>query len=318
MTIPLLRIGTRGSPLALAQAGELARRLAAAHHELSAPDAVEIVVIHTTGDKVLDRSLAAIGGKGLFTKEIEEALAANRIDLAVHSLKDMETSLPDGLVIAGCLQREDPRDVFISPRAASLLGLPEAAVLGTASLRRQAQILRARPDLRVVPMRGNVGTRLAKLAAGAVDGTLLALAGLKRLGLEQNITEILSTEMMLPAPGQGIVAVETRKRDMRSQEYLVALNDAAACACANAERAVLAALDGSCRTPIAALAEIDSQSRLTLRARLLRPDGSESFDAFRTGTASEAAVLGREAGEELRLNAGPAFFDMLLPRDSAP
>src|SRR5487761_1494197 len=199
MAPPLLRIGTRGSPLALAQADELKRRLAAAHPTLGAPDAVEIVAIRTSGDRAGERPLAAEGGKGLFTKEIEEALIAARVDVAVHSLKDMMATLPPGLAIAACLPREDPRDVLLSPRATTLADLPKAARLGTASLRRQALALHVRPDLKVVPLRGNVGTRRAKLAAGEADATILAVAGLKRLGLANRITAPLSADEMLPA-----------------------------------------------------------------------------------------------------------------------
>src|SRR6202521_4176828 len=212
---PLLRIGTRGSPLALIQAEALRQRLGAAYPELGAPGALEIVPIRATGDLVRERTLAAIGGKGLFTKEIEAALLAGEIDLAVHSLKDMATQLPDGLAIVCHLPRADPRDAVISRGTKRLLDLPQGAVVGSSALRRQAQLLRARPDLRVVALRGNVETRLRKVEEGKVDATLLAVAGLARLGLEDRITEILPTDLMLPAPAQGTIAVEARAGDAR-------------------------------------------------------------------------------------------------------
>ena len=302
-----LRIGTRGSPLALAQAGEVRRRLLEAHAELDA-DAVVIEVIETTGDKVQDRALSEIGGKGLFTKEIEEGLLAGGLDLAVHSMKDMPTALPAGLEIPCLLPREDPRDAFISPRAESLAGLPPGAVVGSASLRRQAQILNRRPDLRVVVFRGNVATRLRKLEAGEVDATLLALAGLRRLDRLDAVTSVIGIEEMLPAVAQGAIGVECRADDARVLELLAPLNDRDTFICVAAERALLAALDGSCRTPIAALATLDGQGGLHLKARVLPPDGSELFETARAGPAAEAEALGRDAGEELRRRAGPEIF----------
>jgi len=313
MPPPLLRIGTRGSPLALIQAEATRARLAAAHPELAAPDAIEIVPIRTTGDAVRDRTLAAIGGKGLFTKEIEEALLSQAIDLAVHSLKDMATVLPEGLAIVCHLPRADPRDAVITPRAGRLLDLPRGAVVGSSALRRQAQLLRARPDLRVVPIRGNVETRLRKIEEGKADATLLAVAGLVRLGMESRITEILPTDLMLPAPAQGTIAVEARLSDARVLRYLAPIDDPATAACSAAERALLAALDGSCRTPIAALAEIDGEGRLTLRARIIRPDGTRCHDATRSGAVADAARLGQDAGTALRAEAGPGFFDLPIP-----
>ena len=312
MTTPLLRIGTRGSPLALIQAEAIRDGLAAAHPELAAPGAIEIVTIRTTGDIVRDRTLAAIGGKGLFTKEIEAALLAREIDLAVHSLKDMATQLPDGLAISCHLPRADPRDAFVSTRAKRLLDLPQGAVIGSSALRRQAQLLRARPDLRIVPLRGNVETRLGKVSDGKVDATLLAVAGLARLRLESRITEMLSTDLMLPAPAQGTIAVETRVADERVLRYLKPLDHAATAARSTAERALLAALDGSCRTPIAALAEIDGD-RLSLHARIIRPDGTQCHEARLSGAVADAARIGREAGERLRAEAGPGFFDLPIP-----
>jgi hydroxymethylbilane synthase len=312
----LLRLGTRGSPLALAQAAELRARLGAAHPELSEEGAIETVVIRTTGDAVRDRTLAAIGGKGLFTKEIEEALLAGAIDLAVHSMKDMPTQLPPGLVIACHLPREDPRDAFLSLKAASVADLPKGACVGTASLRRQAQLLHQRPDLRVVPLRGNVETRLRKLAEGAVDATLLALAGLKRLGLADRATAVLEPTAMLPAVAQGAIGIETRADDERVRHLLLPLDDVATARCIAAERAFLAELDGSCRTPIAGLATLTGDA-LTFDGLIVRPDGSERHQTKRYGAASDAAALGADAGRELRRVAGPAFFDAPVPEASA-
>ncbi|HXU58578.1 MAG TPA: hydroxymethylbilane synthase, partial [Verrucomicrobiae bacterium] len=291
-----LRIGTRGSPLALAQAKEVQQRLAAAHPDL--PPA-EIAVIRTTGDRVQDRKLEEIGGKGLFTKEIEEALILGHIDLAVHSMKDMPTLLPPGLIIGCLLPREDPRDALFSPHAASLAGLPKGARVGTSALRRQAQILALRPDLQVQLFRGNVGTRLAKLAAGEVDATLLALAGLKRLGLADKATAILGTEEMLPAVAQGAIGVEIRADDDRIATLLAPLNDTPTAESVTAERACLEVLDGSCRTPIAALAEHEPGGILRLRALIALPDGSAMQRAERRAPRAQAMDLGRGVGEAL-------------------
>ncbi len=304
---PALRIGTRGSPLALAQTGEVARRLAAAHPPLAAPGAVDVVTIKTSGDLVQDRTLAELGGKGLFTKEIDEALLAERIDLAVHSVKDLPTWLPEGIALAVMLVREDPRDVFIARNAASLAALAPGAAVGTASLRRQAQILHRRPDLKVVPLRGNVETRLRKLREGQVDATLLALAGLRRLGRADAATAILSPDDMLPAVGQGAIGITCRTADARVRAVLDPLNHAPTFACVTAERARLEVLDGSCRTPIAGLAEIVG-GRLLLRGLVARPDGSRLIAARREGTAADTAALGRTLGRELLMRAGPDFL----------
>ncbi|MBI2585579.1 MAG: hydroxymethylbilane synthase [Rhodospirillales bacterium] len=306
------RIGTRGSPLALAQTGLVALRLKAAHPALAEPGALETVVIKTTGDKVLDRPLADIGGKGLFSKEIDEALKAGRIDLAVHSVKDMETWLADGIVLAAVLEREDPRDVFISAKAKGLADLPPGGVVATASLRRQAQVLHRRPDLRVQPLRGNVETRLRKLKDGAADAILLALAGLKRLGLADEATAILAADEILPAVGQGAIGVTCRAGDERARELLAAIGHGPSMACVTAERAMLAALDGSCRTPIAGLAEVDrngDDGGLTLRGLVARPDGSKLLQTSRAGSVADAEKIGRDAGLELKRRAGPGFFD---------
>jgi len=302
-----LRIGTRGSPMALIQARMVRDRLAAAHRDLAAPDALEIVIIRTTGDRVQDRPLYEIGGKGLFTKEIEEALIAGAIDLAVHSMKDVATWLPARLDIVCLLPRDDPRDAFLSPRAKTLRALSQGAILGTASPRRAAQVLNLRPDLRIVPIRGNAGTRIAKLAAGECDATLLSLAGLRRIGQEGAATSILSTDEMLPAPAQGAIGVECRIDDQRTRGLLAPLHDVEAEYRITAERALLAALDGSCRTPIAALAELGAGT-LALRGMVISPDGTRCHRVARSGAASDAAALGADAGAELRRTAGPGFF----------
>jgi hydroxymethylbilane synthase len=300
-----IRIGTRGSPLALIQARLAAERLQAAHAGL----ATELVIIRTTGDRITDRPLAALGGKGLFTKEIEEALLEHRIDLAVHSMKDMPTVLPDGLMIDCYLEREDPRDALIAKGAQRIAELPQGAVVGSASLRRQAQLLHRRPDLKLVPLRGNVDTRLKKLEAGEVDATLLAVAGLKRLGLLDRASAILDATEILPAVAQGAIGLERRAADTRLAALLAPLNHAATSTCVSAERGLLGALDGSCRTPIAALATLDGA--LHLRGQVLAPDGSEVVETERHGAAADAARLGRDAGEELKRRAGPKFLAAL-------
>jgi hydroxymethylbilane synthase len=304
--LPPLRIATRGSPMALHQAALVRDRLIAAHPALSADGAVEIVTIRTTGDRVQDRRLAEIGGKGLFTKEIEEALRAERVDLAVHSLKDMETWLPDGLEIGCVLPRDDPRDALLARPVASLAALPPGARIGTASLRRQAQLLRHRPDLAVAPIRGNAGTRLKKLGDGEFDAIVLALCGLERLGETQLATEILPCEIMLPAVGQGALAIECRAADAALRQLLEPLHDPDTAACVGAERAMLAALDGSCRTPIAGLATL-AGDRITLDALLLKPDGSGAINARKTGAVGDAERIGSETGKELRRRAGTEY-----------
>jgi len=303
-----VRIGTRGSPLALAQA-HLVRRLVAEAHNLN-DDACEIVIIKTSGDRILDRPLAEAGGKGLFTKEIEEALLAGSIDLAVHSMKDVPTVLPDGLAIAATLTREDPRDAFISVAHASLADVPTGATVGTSSLRRQAQLLNRRPDLKVVPFRGNVETRLKKLAEGQADATFLACAGLNRLGLTKHITAKIDTDVMLPAVAQGAIGVEIRADDAETAKLVAPLNDAATALCVGAERAFLATLDGSCRTPIAGLAEL-SGSTLRFRGEILTPDGTQRHATERSGSAQSALAMGEEAARELLSRAGPDFFSAI-------
>jgi hydroxymethylbilane synthase len=304
-TAALLRIGTRGSPLALAQARMVRARLAVAHGVDK--ERITLTVIRTTGDVIQDRTLADAGGKGLFTKEIEEALRADAIDLAVHSAKDVPTVLPDGLILTAVLPREDARDVFIGRTVRTLGELAAGAVVGTASLRRQAIVKRLRPDLEVVPIRGNVDTRLRKLAEGVVDATLLALAGLKRLGLTQAATSIFTLDEFLPAVGQGIVAIETRADDTRTRTLLDAINHAETATALTAERAFLAVLDGSCRTPIAGHATI-ADGQLRLRGLIAKPDGTESFECLREGPISAAVALGTDAGAELRRRAGADFL----------
>jgi hydroxymethylbilane synthase len=306
----VLRIGTRGSPLALAQARQVRERIAAAHG-LDA-ERIALDAIRTTGDMIRDRPLAEAGGKGLFTKEIEEALLAGRIDLAVHSAKDLPTVLPPGLAIAAVLPREDARDVFISRKAKSLRDLAHGASVGTASLRRQALVKHRRPDLVVRTLRGNVETRLRKLDAGEVDATLLALAGLKRLGLAAAATAVLPIDEFLPAVGQGIIAIEARGDDRRILELIEAVDHAETASALAAERAFLAVLDGSCRTPIAGHAVVSAGS-LVIRGLIARPDGSAVLETERRGAVAAAVELGADAGGELKARAGAGFFDPRPP-----
>lgn len=300
-----LRLGTRGSPLALAQAQEVRARLMAAHGLPAA--AFEIVVIRTTGDRVQDRPLAALGGKGLFTREIEEGLARREIDAAVHSMKDMPTLQPAGLVIGCLLPREDVRDAFVSARFDGLDALPAGTVVGTSSLRRAAQLRHGRPDLEVVEFRGNVQTRLAKLEAGVAAATFLAMAGLNRLGRDDVPAVPIPVDAMLPAVGQGAIGVESRADDDTVSELLAAIHDPETGLRLAAERAFLAGLDGSCQTPIAGLAEI-AGGRLRLRGEILRPDGSERLAHDCEGAATDGDALGAEAAAVLRGQAGSGFF----------
>ncbi|MEQ8246971.1 MAG: hydroxymethylbilane synthase [Alphaproteobacteria bacterium] len=296
------RIGTRGSPLALVQANAVRDRLIAVFPVL-AERGVAIEVIKTTGDRVQDRNLADIGGKGLFTKEIEDALLGGGVDLAVHSLKDMPTVLPPGLVLAAAMPREDPRDVLLSSDGRALMDLPRGAVLGTSSLRRRAQALHLRPDLQVIDFRGNVETRIGKLRDGVADATVLARAGLNRLGRADVVAATLEPEDFLPAVAQGIVAVEWREDREDLGPIVATLVDPATQRCADAERAVLFELDGSCRTPIAGYAVYD-HGDLWLRGLVLAPDGSAVFSGTRRGSAHDADRLGRDLGQELRARAG--------------
>jgi hydroxymethylbilane synthase len=303
--VSILRIGSRGSPLALVQAREVQRRLAEAGG--LADGQIEIKIIRTTGDAIQDRPLADAGGKGLFTKEIEEALIEGAIDLAVHSSKDMPTVLPAGLMLSAFLPREDPRDAFIGRTAKTLRDLPHGAVVGTASLRRQALIKRLRPDLVIVPLRGNVETRLRKLEAGEVDATVLALAGLKRLGLLAAASSVLDLGEFLPAVGQGAIGIETRANDAATRALVAAIDDPDTATALAAERAFLAVLDGSCRTPIAGHAVVEG-GVLRFRGLIAKTDGSEALEVARDGRRADAAALGADAGRDLKARAGPSFF----------
>ena len=306
-----LLIGTRGSPLALWQANHVLALLLDAHG--LGEDAVALQPITTSGDRIRDKPLRDFGGKGLFTKEIDEALLNGEVDLAVHSMKDLPTELPPGIVIAAVLTRGDVRDAFISAKGESLAALPPGAVVGSSSLRRQAQVKRLRPDLEVIDFRGNVETRLAKIERGVADATLLALAGLKRLGLAGHVTSILSTEEMLPAVAQGAIGIACRSDDARTRELLRALNDSATATAVDCERAFLGELDGSCRTPIAGLAEI-ADGALRFRGLVLNPEGSAWREIERRGRPEDAARIGAEAGRELLALAGADFLSSLTPR----
>lgn len=310
---PLLRVGTRGSPLALAQTRQVCDRLATFHSALAGPETIVAVHITTTGDAILNRPLAEIGGKGLFTKEIDEALLRGTIDLAIHSMKDVQTVLPDGLTLAAVLEREDPRDALVSLKASSLTGLPTGAVVGTASLRRGAQILLHRPDLKVVPLRGNVQTRLQKLTNGVIDATLLAVAGLRRLGLADWVAAILSPDVMLPAAGQGAIGIVCRADDSHTRALLQPLDHVPTALCVAAERAFLAALDGNCRTPIAALAEVtETGTILDPRATQVRFRGlvvkafSPPFIIECRGPAAQVVRLAEDAGRTAMTVSGEA------------
>ncbi|WP_372615213.1 hydroxymethylbilane synthase [Aquicoccus sp.] len=306
-----LKIGTRGSPLALAQAHETRRRLGVAFDLPT--DAFEIVVIRTSGDDAAliarDRPLKEIGGKGLFTKEIEEQLIAGGIDIAVHSMKDMPVDQPAGLALDCYLPREDVRDAFISPDYARIADLPEGAVVGTSSLRRRAQVLVARPDLKVVEFRGNVQTRLRKLDDGVASCSFLAMAGLRRLGMLGEVpATAIAPDEMLPALAQGAIGIERRANDTRVADMLEAIHDGSTGQQLAAERAFLARLDGSCETPIGGLAELDG-GRLRLRGEILRPDGSERFADEVEGPVEDGAAMGRDMAARLLERAGPGFFD---------
>lgn len=302
-----LKIGTRGSPLALAQTELFKARLAQVAPIYAAPEATEICIIKTTGDKVLDRPLADIGGKGLFAKEIETALTARAIDVAVHSLKDMETHLPKGLMLGAVLPREDARDVLLCKIAKRIAHLPNGASVGTSSIRRQAQLLHLRGDLAIVPLRGNVNSRLRKLEDGAFDAEILAAAGLKRLNFAPDYATPLPIEEFLPAPCQGVIAIECREDDAPMRELLNAVSDAPTAAQVAAERGLLAAVDGSCHTPIGAYAAL-GWDMIHLRALVATPDGAKLFRAERMGSLRDAEKLGRDAGAELRAAAPAELF----------
>lgn len=305
-----LKIGTRGSPLALAQAFETRSRLMAA---FALPeDAFEIAVIKTTGDDRslidADRPLKEIGNKGLFTKEIEEAMVEGRIDIAVHSMKDMPTAQPDGLILDCYLPREDTRDAFIAHDCAAIHDLPEGATVGSSSLRRRAQLLHRRPDLRVVEFRGNLQTRLKKLADGVAAATFLAMAGLNRLNMTEVPRTAIAPEDMLPAIAQGAIGIERRMDDTRARDMLAAIHHHETGQRLAAERAFLAELDGSCETPIAGLAELDGDT-IRLRGEVLRPDGSKAHAGEISGAIADGPALGRKLAQDLLAKAGPGFFD---------
>ena len=300
-----LNIGTRGSPLALAQAYETRARLAAAFdlpHE-----AFEIVIIKVTGDLIQDRALKEIGGKGLFTREIEEALLAGTIDIAVHSMKDMPVEQPAGLLLDTYLPREDVRDAFVSLTCDGIADLAQGATVGTSSLRRKAQLLARRPDLNIVEFRGNVQTRLKKLGDGVAEATFLAMAGLNRLGMDDLQRSAIAPEHMLPAIAQGAIGIERRGNDTRMADMLVAIHDTPTGQRLAAERAFLAALDGSCETPIGGLADLDGGT-LRLRGEILRVDGSEVIADDQTAPIEDGVALGREMAAAMLAKAGPDFL----------
>ncbi len=307
-----IKIGTRASPLALAQAHETRDLLAATYPSLADPDAIEIVALTTTGDKVQDRPLSEVGGKGVFTKELDEALFDGRIDVGVHSMKDVPTWLPDGLVLPCMLAREDVRDVMVSPRYASFADMPAGSVVGTTSLRRQAQVLARYPELKVVIFRGNVQTRLRKLDEGEADATLLALAGLNRLDMAHVAAAVLEPHDLLPAVGQGAIGMTCRADDAATIETVAALDHGETSVCVNAERAMLDVLDGSCKTPIAGLARLsDDGLSLHIRGLVAEADGTQIWTAERTGSIADSESLGRDVGAELRAAVGEEFFARL-------
>jgi len=309
---PFLRIGTRGSQLALMQAN-LVRRLLAEAHGVD-EESIAVTVISTSGDRIQDRPLSEVGGKGLFTKEIEAALIDGDIDLAVHSSKDVATRLPEGLELVAFLEREDVRDAFVSLIAPDLDSLPQGARFGTSSIRRAAQVLRQRPDLEIVPFRGNVDTRIRKLTERVADATLLAAAGLNRLGRAAEATSLLDARRFPPAPAQGAIGIEIRSADRRVRDLVAAIDHRPTHEALLAERALLDVLDGSCRTPIAALTT-RAGAELMLFGQILSPDGQIVFEAERSGPAANAAEIGRQLGEELKAMAGPDFLAQFVERE---
>jgi hydroxymethylbilane synthase len=308
-----LRIGTRGSPLALAQAYETRRRLIENFPELEEDGAIEICVMKTQGDMILDKSLMELGGKGLFTKELDTALLGNEVDICVHSMKDVPTWLPEGTVLPCNLPREETNDAFITANGEikKIADLPDNSVIGTASLRRQAQILAQNPTLKCVNFRGNVQTRLRKLDDGVVDATLLAIAGLKRMEMQDCATAVLDWDEMLPAVAQGAIGIQCRSDDERSLKYINALNHMDTHVCVNCERAFLEALDGNCKTPIAGQARI-VDGQILFRGLIAMPDGSLKYETEKSGAIEDAVKIGREAGEELKAQAGEKFFEMMV------
>ncbi len=307
MSTELLRIATRKSPLALWQAEHVRSRLQAAHPDL----AIELVTMSTQGDRVLDSPLAKIGGKGLFVKELEQGMLEDRADIAVHSMKDVPAELPDGLEIGAILMREDPRDAFVSNVYGSIESLPRGARVGTSSLRRQCQLHAMRPDLTILDLRGNVGTRLGKLDAGEFDAIVLACAGLRRLGMAERITAALSPETMLPAIAQGVIGIECRSGDSRVARRIAVLNDAGTALRTSMERAMNARLAGGCQAPVAGYSEL-ADGVLEMRGLVGRPDGSDLIRAAISGPPGDAALLGRELAEDLLAQGADAILRELL------
>mmetsp|Transcript_14207 Transcript_14207/g.44021 ORF Transcript_14207/g.44021 Transcript_14207/m.44021 type:complete len:335 (-) Transcript_14207:78-1082(-) len=309
-----LRIGTRGSPLALAQAYMTRELLMESFDELKAEGAIELCIMKTQGDMILDKALSEIGGKGLFTKELDVALLGDEVDICVHSMKDVPTWLPAGTVLPCMLEREDTRDVFISPSASGLAGLKDGSVIGSASLRRQAQILAKNPTLKCVNFRGNVQTRLRKLDEGVVDATLLAYAGLKRMDMADEVTAVLEWDEMLPAVAQGAIGIQCRDDDDRALKYIDALNHEETFTCVSCERAFLAALDGNCKTPIAGQAQI-IDGELKFQGLVAAVDGSQIYRTSKTGAPADAKKIGKDAGEAIKAEAGIEFFSWLQEQE---
>ena len=306
-----LRIGTRGSRLALAQTNTVIDALKQTHPLLRKKGATEVVVITTTGDRVKNRLLAEVGGKGMFTKEIDEALLNFQIDIAIHSMKDIPTFPQQDIALHAIMPREDVRDALVAREPTSFNDLPKGATIGTASLRRKSQILNARPDLRIVPFRGNVDTRIKKIETGEVDATLLAYAGLKRLGKEGAATEILETDLILPAVGQGSLAATCRTSDAGANALLAGLAEPPNTAAIIAERTMLGVLDGSCHTPIAGLAQPDGKGNISMRGLIARPDGTELAKVSASAPLTDAQELGRSLAEDLLVEAGPGILSTI-------
>lgn len=308
-----LRIGTRGSPLAMAQAFETRERLQEKFPELQEDGAIEICVLKTQGDMILDKSLMELGGKGLFTKELDTALLSNEVDICVHSMKDVPTWLPEGTILPCNLPREDTNDAFIYKDGSvkKIEELPDGSVIGTASLRRQSQLMSKNPTFKCVNFRGNVQTRLRKLDEGVVDATLLAIAGLKRMNMDSCATSVLDWDEMLPAVSQGAIGIQCRSDDERSLKYITALNDPDTKVCVDCERAFLEALDGNCKTPIAGQARI-IDGKLFFRGLIAMPDGTEKYETSAEGDPADAHDIGLKAGRELKEQAGDKFFDMMV------
>jgi hydroxymethylbilane synthase len=308
-----LRIGTRGSPLAMAQAFETRRRLQELFPEMNEDGAIEICVLKTQGDMILDKSLMELGGKGLFTKELDTALLEDEVDICVHSMKDVPTWLPEGTILPCTLPREDTNDAFIAGNKdiKTIADLPDHSVIGTASLRRQAQLMAQNPTLKCVNFRGNVQTRLRKLDDGVVDATLLAIAGLKRMDMDGCATSVLEWDEMLPAVAQGAIGIQCRSDDERSLKYILALNHEETKVAVDCERAFLEALDGNCKTPIAGQAKI-VDGKVVFRGLIAMPDGTQKFEIESEGEIADAAKIGRAAGEALKAEAGDKFFEMMV------